>query len=300
MSIQVEAAADGLKAIARGAWSSADTEEMLRRGVTRLEFNQGRGYGARRLPNLDGLESLTELTVVNWSLESIKEIENLRLLESLVLETYAPDAIDFRSFPLLETLRLEWRSGAETIFGLSHLRHLSINGYPFADLDPLRPMTDLEALRIGNAKRLTSASGLVGLAGLRELYFVDAPRLSDIDDVSRSSAPLILLDCNYCAKLGSIDSVRSRSDLRGVLLVDSGRIASLRPLHGLPNLEEVLFYGSTVIEDGDMTPLLSLPRLERVAFQDRREYSHSNAEIERQIRARGGDPESDPLPKWRW
>ena len=57
-------------------------------------------------------------------------------------------------------------------------------------------------------------------------------------------------------------------------LDNMGDIQSLKPLAQLSQLHRVTFVESTNILDGDLSPLVGLPSLELVSFQNRRHYSH--------------------------
>ena len=105
------------------------------------------------------------------------------------------------------------------------------------------------------------------------------------------------IEIDGCRKITDISALARHTELRRIMLIDCGHIATLGPLANLPLLEEFWFYGTTVIDDGDMTPLLRMPALQRVSFgYHKKFYSHSTEDIE-QIR---GLTLSDPLPHWRW
>jgi hypothetical protein len=67
-----------------------------------------------------------------------------------------------------------------------------------------------------------------------------------------------------------------------------GDIESIAPIAGLTELEKFFFPVSTNVLDGDMSVLLTLPRLKNVAYQYRRHYSHKSDEINRRLKARSG------------
>ena len=62
------------------------------------------------------------------------------------------------------------------------------------------------------------------------------------------------------------------------MLVDCGKVPSLRPISGLPNLRLLYFYGDTNVLDGELDYLRALP-LEDVAFKNRRHYSLRREEL---------------------
>jgi internalin A len=217
-------------------------------------------------------------------------------LKGLSLETYAKEPIDFRLFHRLQRLAFNWRPGAETAFQCTSLESLNNSGYRLTDLSPMAALTGLRALRLDNSRHLLRLDGVRALPALRILSLRDDRALVDIGDVAAMDHSLHEFELNTCRKVRDIAALASHRDLRRVILIDNGTIASLTPLANLSKLEELYFYGTTVIEDGDMTPLLHLPALRRVAFAPRRHYSHRTEDIER-LR---GLTDSPPLPYWRW
>ena len=133
---------------------------------------------------------------------------------------------------------------------LVNLESLQILNAPVKDLHGLRLLAKLRSLRLAGLTRLASLSGIDGLASLEEL------------------------EVHTCRKIRSIDEIGWLSRLKKLHLNNDGAIDSLKPLAGLAQLESVLFYESTDIVDGDLSPLLQLKKLKRVSFQNRRHYSH--------------------------
>src|SRR5262249_11900376 len=119
----------------------------------------------------------------------------------------------------------------------------------------LRPLARLRSLRLANLKRLQSLAGLEALTNLEEL------------------------EIHTCRAFTSIEEVGALSRLRKLLLNNDGKIASLKPIDKLSDLQWVLFYESTNIVDGDLSPLLRLKKLSRLSFQNRRHYSHRREEF---------------------
>ena len=294
MGIVFENDADGPKARAISPWSPDDARALRQSGVRRFEV--GYGYGDHGFPFKDGLDRLDDLNVNHLALRSDGDVAALPDLRHLSLGTYSDDAVDFRVFRRLERLYLNWRPNAETAFECPSLRSLSVAGCPLTNLGPLSGLSALEGLRIASARKLISLDGVQHLPNLRTLWLLDDRALVDLEALADTGSSLTELWLSSCRKVTAIDAVARHRDLRRLALIDCGRIASLAPLAGLPMLEEFWFYGTTVIEDGDMTPLLAMPALQRVAFAPRRHYTHRNEDIER-LR---GLTESDPLPHWRW
>lgn len=282
----------GRIAVVSGEWTAEDAHVIRDLGIRRLHGSV-RGPDLGFLAELDGID---EVRVVDHVLRSDAGVMALPDLRALSLETYSQDRIDFRVFPLLERLAFNWRSGGETAFACESLKSIRVSRYPFTDLTPLYALLRLEGLRIASSRKLRSLDGLAALAALRVLSLRDERELADIGALVAMDHSLTEFELNVCRKVTDLSPLAVHRDLRRVMVIDCGRIASLAPLADLPALEEFWFYGTTVIEDGDMTPLLRMPALQRVSFAPRRHYSHRTEDIE-QLR---GLTESEPLPHWRW
>jgi Leucine-rich repeat (LRR) protein len=126
---------------------------------------------------------------------------------------------------------------------------------PVENLHGLFQLSDLRSLRLANLKRLTSLAGIEHLTNLEEL------------------------EIHTCRGITSIDEVGHLLRLRKLHLNNDGDIATLKPLDKLTGLESVLFYESTNIVDGDLSPLLRQKHLACVSFQNRRHYSQQREDF---------------------
>ena len=283
----------GPVATVSGRWTSTDATAIRDSRVRRLRI-----FGSH--PDLDflgSLDGIDEVRVQALGLVFDTGVMGLPGLKVLGLETYSKLPIDFGVFDSIERLAFNWRPNGETAFGRATLRSLRISRFPYPDLRTLSALMRLEGLRIANTRRLVSLHGIEALGGLRVLSLRDDQVVFDIGSLAEMDHSLTEIELQVCRKITDISALARHTELRRIMLIDCGHIASLAPLADLPLLEEFWFYGTTVIDDGDMTPLLRMPALQRVSFgYHRKTYSHSTEDIER---LRGLQP-SDPLPHWRW
>jgi hypothetical protein len=294
LTIEISSDLWGKKWVIRDSWTDAEARQVLASGISRVEIH---GFGQSALPSLSSLHGFAELVVLTLNIMSDTAVTELTDLSALSLETYVRDQIDFRVFKRLERLHLNWRPGAETALENEAIRNLSLSRYPHTDLRPLAKLVGLQGLRIANAPNLTSLAGITELPDLKRLWLIDDRELATVDDLAAGKPALVDLLIDACRNVRNVDGLAAQTSLQSVSLLEDGRIASLRPLTSLRDLRLLIFYGSTRIEDGDLSLLLDLPNLTFVSFADRRHYSHDLASV---LRQRGGLSQQAPPSHWWW
>lgn len=275
--IQFEEGLYGKRAVATSAWAQQTTDYLLRNGIKELELNAAKGWKGSDLSFLAKLPALNSLKIIDFQISSVGPIHSLRELRHLEVSTYCQTEIKFSAFPQLQECALEWRSGARSLFDCLTLKRLFVNRYDGRDAKPFAQLASLESLAILNAP-LENIQGLGSLGNLRTLRLANLKRLTSLTGVEHLEN-LEELDVNTCRAIGSIEQLSALSRLKSLNLNNVGAVESLKPLEHLSNLESVVFYESTNILDGDLSPLLDRKRLTRVSFQDRRHYSHRREEF---------------------
>jgi hypothetical protein len=262
----------GRRAVVRSLWSDRFANELKRRGAAELELNQGKGWHGTDLSFLAELPELKSFEIFDFNISDISPIHHLHQLKRLAVTTYCSTAIDFSAFPQLQSCALEWRPKAASLFQCTTLKDLFLNRYKGKDANAFARLINLESLAILNAP-VENLQGLPALAKLRSLRLGGLRRLRSLSGVE-DLVNLEELEIHTCRAIRSIDEIRSLPRLKKLHLNNDGGIDSLKPLAGLAQLESVLFYESTNIVDGDLSPLLRLKNLSRVSFRNRRHYSH--------------------------
>lgn len=251
---------------------------MLAENIVELELNYAKGWRGRDVAFLAMLPRLESIFILDHALASVDPIHALHALRALDVVTARKIAIDFSAFPRLEHCGLEWHPGCQSVFSCMTLQELFVNMYdgedaapfgrlrelaslsilsaPFRTLHGLHDLGKLRSLRLGNLRRLTSLAGLEGLVNLEEL------------------------NIDTCRGIQSIDAIGELTRLRTLFVNNVGPLASLAPLDRLRNLEWVTFDESTNILDGDLSPLSRQRHLTRVAFRNRRHYSHRREDFD--------------------
>ncbi|WP_262947519.1 hypothetical protein [Xenorhabdus indica] len=230
--------------------------------------------GGDELPSLEAFPDLLGVSVTELNIESVDSIHSLKKLRYLKIFTYCNTPIRFENFPDLEKCSIEWRKKSDSLFECRKLKDLFINKYPYDDLKPLQLLTKLEILGLLNS-RLKSFEGMEYLKNIRRLRIANLRGLTSLDGIEHLSK-LEQLDINTCRKITHINQLETLENLKEVFINNCNEIESLKPLRNLKKLEKVLFYESTNIVDGDLSPLLDRnPPLTAVAFMKRKHYSHS-------------------------
>ena len=245
---------------------------LLDNGIVELELNTGKGWRGNDVSFLAVLPQLLSLIIIDFSISSVEPIHFLHSLRKLKIFTYCKTKIKFETFPQLEDCALEWRPKSTSLFDCLSLKKLFVNRYTGKDTSAFAKLINLESLAILNAP-VRNLHGLETLKKLRFLRLANLRQLASLDGIEHLTN-LEELNLDTCRAISSINEVAALISLRRLYLNNGGDIESLKPLKKLELLESVLFSESTNIIDGDLSLLLSLKNLNKIAFKKRRHYSH--------------------------
>lgn len=233
---------------------------------------------------LERLPSLRGLVLNAGEVRDLSPIQALGALETLTLNTPSKPRmeLDFKAFGALETLRMYWNPGFESVFACESLRSLWMFGPPDADLARFGALPSLRRLELSQGRKLVST------AGVGDLEFLGLYQQAALEDFSGLPAELRVLAIEGSKKLSTLDAVGPLTKLTRLKVANCGDLASLKPLTGLIELEEFFAWESTRVLDGDLSVLLELPRLHQIGMRDRREYRPRVPEVEEALQARRG------------
>ncbi len=267
----------GLRAVLKSAWSDQLAREIQTRQCSELEINHAKGWSGDDLSFLISCPWLKALKIIDFKIKSVEPIHSLHELRALEVITYCRTELRFSAFPQLEDCALEWRPKAESLFGCLTLKSLFVNRYRGKNLASFSRLENLESLAMLNAP----FESLDGIASLRKLRFLRLANLKKLRSLAGIEALTKLeeIDIHTCRQIGSINEISALPNLRKLHLNNDGDIASLKPLDAIGRLESVVFYESTNIMDGDLSPLMRQKNLSCVSFQNRRHYSHKREEF---------------------
>jgi Leucine-rich repeat (LRR) protein len=223
--------------------------------------------------NLDFLREvgprLVSLEVIG-SFSSDVAIENCVNLEELNLNTDCRHKLDWQTLPVLRYLFVYSERINPTFETLGHLLSAHVYGAGDAELCLIAELRNLQKLTLSSCKASSLPEELEG-DGLAALAIRRGTRMGNFSAISRF-VNLESLTIVQCSRLTEIDFVTSLRRLRSLNISENGKIRSLQPIMNCRDLETLYFYGSTTVEDGDLSVLAQLPHLTRAHFQPKRHY----------------------------
>jgi len=262
------------------------------------------------LSDISAISALSRLRGLALSGSAIlPDLSRLGTLESVYLERPSREAVStLRTAPGLERLTLVAAKlmNLEPLAGLSRLRQLELQETPIKTLDGIAILQSLERFvmrqvpigtvrGIGAARALTSLSllfvgqleeigPLAELESLQGLSLMIPRRLRDLARLGELSRLTKL------ALLGAVGQdvawIGELKRLRSLRLENIGKIESIAAIAKLPHLEELTIYGRSTIADGDLSTVLTNPRLRNFVCVNRKHYQPTADEIEQAVNAR--------------
>ncbi len=260
-----------------GPWSPSIGDYLRQEGVLELYLNHARGWTGGNLDFLKTPPQLVAFSIVDLTIADISPIHHLSELRALEISTYCATAVNFAQFSQLERCVFFWREGSSSLFDSSTLRSLFLHRYSGQQSKPFGKLATLHELSVANGE-LCEIESLGHLEELRLLGLYNLRKLTSLEGIQLLRR-LETLEINGCKQIRRIDELSSLVQLKRLHLNDDDKIESLAPLSNLIGLEEVLFYESTSVTDGDLFPVARLPRLQRISFQNRRHYSHKREDL---------------------
>lgn len=268
-------------------------EEMLARFRPRGAYGDYSGLWVSGLADLGFLQEfpkLLYLEVVNQKRIDTGQLQCLRNLRGLRIET--PGAgIDFSWFPELEIFVGDWHVDN------CHLDHCqefrTLRCWQFkprsADLSDLAGVTRLESLHLVKTD-IGSLAGVDALEDLRYLEIAYAPKLTSLDAFATGDCGIREASFESAKKIASYKPLAALPYLRRLRLSSCAPMPDLKWTQGMNRLDQFSFV-ETNVEDGDLSPLLELPRLRYVGTMDKKHYNYKFAKLNELLaeRARTGN-----------
>lgn len=268
----------GLRAVIKTLWQESYLDQLINKNIKELELNIGKGW--RNNGNVDFLKflpNLKSIIILDQPLKSIEPVHYLTELQSINISAYCKTPVNFTSFPNLINCSFEWIKGSKSLFECKNLRTLGINNFDEKDSSLFSQLVNLEKLTVLNSKT-ENLEGVFYLKNLTYLSIANLKRLTSLQGIEKLYN-IEDLEIQTCKGIKNISEVFKLKTLKRFFVVDSGDIDSIKGIEELTELTTFLFYESTNIVDGDLSPLFKLKRLSKVSFQNRKHYSNKREDF---------------------
>ncbi len=242
-------------------------------------FGNGRNFSGLHVSGIADLSFLADfpnlryLEVVDNKRVNTRHLDGLSNLRGLRLES--PGAgIDFSCFPQLEVFVGDWHAENCNFHCCHELRQLRVWKFrpKSLDLSDIANTTRLEWLTLTQAG-ITSLAGLETLEDLRYLEIAYAPKLESLRALSFDRNEIREIEIQNAKKIGSYEPLAAPRRLRRLKLSSCSPMANLKWTSGMNHLDFFSFV-ETNVEDGDLSPLLRLPKLRYVGTMDKKHFNY--------------------------
>lgn len=275
--IRLEKSEFGTRAILTTCWSKSAHEEIIKIKPDELELNTSKGWWGRDISFLQDYQWLKSFIIIDMGIDDISPIHYLKKLQNIDIVTYCKTNIDFSYFDYLYSCGIEWRNGCDSIFECKNLTDLFLNRYKGKSSAPFGNLTRLKKLGILNASlsELYHFSNLNRLSSLRIGVLRSLKSLDGLEALSQLKS-FTMTSCRSVTTLAPLYDLKSLIEIN---VSNNGELDTIKPLAALPNLRSLLFYEKTNIVDGDLQAIFENPVISKIAFQNRRHYSHKCEEF---------------------
>jgi len=276
-NIEFENGLYGIKATIKTTWQDSFLQILIDNEVQELILNNAKGWQGDNVDFLQWLPDLKSIAIIDMRLKSIGAVHYLHNLLQIQLITYANQPIDFTSFPELVVCDFEWIRGSDSIFSCTVLKSLCINRYNSKSSETFKVLKNLEKLTLLNSP-IENIEGLSALSNLKYLRLANLKKLKSLDGLENLTQ-LEELKIHSCKGTSVITNIFKLVKLKRLHLLETGTIESIKGIENLFELWDFIFYGSTNILDGDISPVLKLKNLAKISYQNRKHYSHKREDF---------------------
>ncbi len=220
---------------------------------------------------LNDLKNLEELYICKNT--KILQFSNFKNIKSLYFNRISHLPEELSNCHKLRELKISHSKVGNFNFisSLTQIQDLELNCVRTDSLAPLNSLQNLRYLTVNRSKE-ESFNFIVDLPFLESLDVSHFPNIKSLVGLnSHKNLQTIRIEC--FKNLDDLGSVGDKIKLNRIAFVSCPVIKSVVPLTRLENLESVLLWERTNILDGDIRCLLSLPKLRRLSFLNRKHYN---------------------------
>jgi hypothetical protein len=225
------------------------------------------------LNNLDFIEGLVIGTLPK-DFEILYSLKNLKFIKIYFEQKDIGFAFD--AFESLEECDLNYSPTNNSFYSRSSLERLTLQHYKEKNLFLLKHLSRLKRLKIVNSA-LTSLGGTEFFPFLEVLELYNLYKLESLEGAKSLNTLKVLLIEN-CSKITDLEELRNLNRLEYLMVDNCKELKSLEPLKNLQALRKIHLLRNTIIEDGDLSPLIGR---EDAIVPPKKHYSISPIEIDR-------------------
>jgi Leucine-rich repeat (LRR) protein len=264
----------------RSRWSNRYLDVIAKHNVKVIRLSEYNGWLDSNISFLMEIPSIEGLTIVSKKVTNVAPVNELKNLKMLSLTCMAKTPIGFPALRYLKSVFLVWRVAYRSIFAANTMERIDILDYPETDLASWSENISLRELSL-SSKKMVSLRGLNRFPNIQILELFKCHKVASLVELARCEN-LRKLELDKCPNVFDLTPVSNLKDLRELIIDDCGEIQSLAPVANCKKLELLQISGNTNILDGDLSGLSHLPRLKRVLLAEKRHYSHTADNLERQ------------------
>jgi len=206
-------------------------------------------------------------------------VESLYTLNELVLLSIdVSQSIDISRFPKLEWLSTRTPSNIVNLDKLTSLKSLIIssryNPIEESTLESISKLINLDTLKISHTG-IKNLDFLTNQMKINVLYLWDNPKLISIDGIQSLASTLTKLRIVYQRKINSFEYLNQLKKLKFLYLEADGPLPNISFINGMTKLHSCVI-GSTLIRDGNLTPLMKLKHCVVLPFRSHYHYIHED------------------------
>jgi hypothetical protein len=259
--------------IIKDAWTDGYKEIIDEFNIKSIFLNNAKGWKCDSYSFLSELHKLLLIDIIDSHAYGISSIEDQTELRELNLNLPIDNHLNLERLKFLEDCYIVWNKYLNSIFEVRTLKRLYIDELKTKDTHSLSKLAKLEELTIGNSNIL-SLDFLYSLKeNLKGLELLNCRSVVDYTPIN-SLIKLKRLNIDGFKDIGSIEFIQGLDELE-ILLLNVGKIDTIRPLQNLKKLKAISFFGSsTYIADGDLQPLTELASLSMLMVVDKKHYTH--------------------------
>lgn len=243
-----------------------------------------RGFKGEDLKFLNEFSEIKSLEIMDCASVRLPSLEKFSKLTSLGLgDTDRKEVLSLQNLECLESVYGNWGKGIVGLGGLMKLRFVKFLGCTVSSLADLRLPGSVEELRLVRGS-FSTLSGWALLQKLTRLWLCDLSQLGSIGDIG-SAIELDFVEIEGLKKVDSFAGLGSCRKIRNLSFIGNGSIETIGWITNLTRLESLGIY-RTEIRDGDLEPVLSLPKLKSFGCDRKKNYRPSAKIVEESIRSR--------------